>query len=80
MRKKKNNDFVWVELYKHNIFSYNDRFNNKCYDILKENNIEFLNQLDFYSVYNVDNSINCKVFVQKEDYEKGIEVLRKNGI
>ena len=40
MRKRKNNDFVWVELYKHNIFSYNDRFNNKCYDILKENNIE----------------------------------------
>lgn len=80
MKRKIDNDFEWVELYKYNIYSYDKRYDNKCCNILRENNIEYFNQLEMYPVYNVDNSFNCTVYVQLEDYEKGIELLKKNGI
>lgn len=78
MRKKINNEFEWVKLYKYNICSYNERYDNKFYNLLKENNIEYFNQLDIY--HSQDNIFNCTIYVQLEDYEKGIELIKKNGI
>lgn len=77
--KKKNENFEWLEVCRYKIDSYSNRYNNNCYNVLKRNNIECLNQLEFYFVDNVDKDFYCTLFVQKEDYERGINLLKEES-
>ena len=80
MKEKNNDDFKWLEVCKYEVSSYTDRYNNELYKKLKSNNIECINQLEFYYVDNVDKRFKCTLYVQEADYEKGIKILKKDNI
>ncbi|MDO4282124.1 MAG: hypothetical protein Q4D02_00660 [Clostridia bacterium] len=78
MIMKKIDDFEWVELCRYKVNSYSNRYNNEYCYTLKNNNIEYLGQLDFYFAGNMENLFNCSIFVKREDYEKGMKLIEKN--